>query len=195
MAATRITTQDIKDAAVTTAKILDDNVTFAKLHVSASGALVDGGSGATAVNVDGSTIEIATNALRVKADGIGKDQLGILTTKGDLLAWSTEPVRLPVGTDGFALISDAASTPGVKWSAVLSGTQVFSEVPTGTVNGVNAAFVFASTPNAGTLRVYKNGIRQKAGSGNDYQLATATVTFETGNLPQTGDILLGDYIH
>jgi hypothetical protein len=41
----------------------------------------------------------------------------VLTTKGDMLARSaTVPARLAVGTDGFPLISDAASALGVKWA-------------------------------------------------------------------------------
>ncbi len=72
-------------------------------------------------------------------------------------------------------------------------TVVFGEIPTGTVDGANAAFVFAHTPAAGTLRVYRNGLRMSAGATMDYTLATATVTFVAGNLPQTGDLIQGDY--
>jgi hypothetical protein len=54
-------------------------------------------------------------------------------------------------------------------------------------------FVLAHTPSAGTLRVYQNGIRRQAGATNDYTLATATITFVAGSIPQTGDILLADY--
>ncbi len=77
---------------------------------------------------------------------------------------------------------------------LLTGTFVYSEVPAGDLDGVDATYVLAHTPVAGTLRLYKNGIRQNAGSGNDYVLATATCTFEAGNLPQTGDVVLADYI-
>jgi hypothetical protein len=157
MAATRITTQDIKDAAVTTAKILDANVTFAKLALAASEpGIIDSGSGLSKVKVNYSNF-VAT------------------------------------GSDGQVLAKDSGEASGLKWVPTTTGTAVFSEVPSGTVDGVNAAFTLANTPAANTLRVYKNGIRQKAGSGNDYQLATATITFEAGNLPQTGDVLLADY--
>lgn len=76
---------------------------------------------------------------------------------------------------------------------MLTGTMVFSEVPAGDLDGSDATYILAHTPVAGTLRLYKNGIRQNAGSGNDYVLATATCTFEAGNLPQTGDVVLADY--
>lgn len=46
--------------------------------------------------------------------------LSPLTTKGDLLGFSTVNARLAIGTDGFALIADAASTLGFKWAAILS---------------------------------------------------------------------------
>lgn len=75
------------------------------------------------------------------------------------------------------------------------GTAVWSESPSGTINGSNTDFTIAHTPASGTLRVYKNGIRQHSGAGNDYTLATATITFLTGNLPQTGDTLLADYLY
>lgn len=152
MAATRIKTQDIADAAITTAKINDHAVTGIKL--------------------------------------------GILTTKGDLLAFSTVADRLPVGSNGTALLADSTQATGLAWGAAGLQTTNFvhGEVPTGSVDGVNAAFTLANTPTAGTLRVFKNGIRQKIGAGNDYTLAAAVVTFEAGNLPQTGDVLLCDYM-
>lgn len=43
----------------------------------------------------------------------------LVTTKGDVIAAtaSATPARLGVGADGTILMADAASTPGVKWSA------------------------------------------------------------------------------
>ena len=40
-----------------------------------------------------------------------------LTTKGDLLTFSTVLARLGVGSDGQVLTADSASTPGIKWAA------------------------------------------------------------------------------
>jgi len=40
-----------------------------------------------------------------------------LTTKGDLLAFSTLNVRFAVGTDGHVLTVDSTQTAGVKWAA------------------------------------------------------------------------------
>lgn len=81
---------------------------------------------------------------------------------------------------------------GTAW-AVLGHTHVYSEIPSGTINGSNAAFTVATTPASGSLRLYKNGLRQRSGSGNDYTLSGATITYESGNVPQTGDSHVADY--
>lgn len=79
------------------------------------------------------------------------------------------------------------------WRTVATHTHVVSETPSGTINGSNAAFTIAATPATGTLRLYKNGLRQRAGAGNDYTLSGSTITYEAGNVPQTGDSHVADY--
>lgn len=41
-----------------------------------------------------------------------------LTTKGDLMGYTTVPVRIPVGTDTHVLTADSGQGAGVKWAAV-----------------------------------------------------------------------------
>lgn len=141
MAATRVTTQDIKDAAVTGAK------------------------------------------------------LSVLSAKGDIAVFGTAHTRLPVGADGAVLVADSAEATGLKWAAGgLAATNfVVSETPAGSIDGSNAAFTLTDPPVAGTLQLFKNGIRQNPGATNDYTIATNTITFLAGNIPQTGDVLLCDY--
>lgn len=43
----------------------------------------------------------------------------IATTKGDLLSYSTEIIRLGIGSDGQLLIPDTPSTPGIKWGNLI----------------------------------------------------------------------------
>ena len=76
---------------------------------------------------------------------------------------------------------------------MLSGTIVVNEIPVGDLDGVDTTYVLANTPTAGSLSVYKNGMKQNPGAGLDYTLAVATITFLSGNVPQTGDIVLADY--
>ena len=46
---------------------------------------------------------------------------GIVTTKGDLLGYSTVPVRVPVGTNTFVLTANSAVAAGVEWQAPSGG--------------------------------------------------------------------------
>jgi len=73
-------------------------------------------------------------------------------------------------------------------------SHVFGEVPSGVVGGGNAVFGLVDVPALNSLMLFKNGMLQRAGAGNDYTLATATITFLAGNIPQTGDVLLAAYI-
>jgi hypothetical protein len=45
-----------------------------------------------------------------------------LTTKGDIMAFSTVSTRLPVGTNNHVLTADSAEATGVKWAAAGGGT-------------------------------------------------------------------------
>jgi hypothetical protein len=45
-----------------------------------------------------------------------------LTTKGDILGFSTVVARVPVGTNGDVLTADSAQTLGIKWAAPTTGT-------------------------------------------------------------------------
>jgi len=67
-----------------------------------------------------------------------------------------------------------------------------SEVPTGTVNGLNNVFTLAYTPNPTTSVILTvNGLVMK--QGNDYTLSGTTVLFATASIPQTGDLVLAWY--
>ena len=45
-------------------------------------------------------------------------KLGILTTKGDLISYSTLPARVGVGANSKVLMADSTATPGVAWTAL-----------------------------------------------------------------------------
>jgi hypothetical protein len=75
-----------------------------------------------------------------------------------------------------------------------TGAVVFhdAEVPSGTVNGVNAVFTLQTAPSpAQSLLLAVNGVIQKPGV--DFTLNSGTVTFLTGAIPNTGDSLLSWY--
>lgn len=67
------------------------------------------------------------------------------TTKGDLIGFTTVPVRIPVGTDTYNLVSDSTQASGVKWAPPSGGgiTEFFSaylSAPTGNVTGDNTLY-------------------------------------------------------
>lgn len=132
--------------AVTTVKILDANVTLAKIaNASANSKLL--GSGAS----------------------------------GSGASYS----ELTVGT--------GLSITGTTLNAAAALSFAIGETPSGTINGTNPTFTLANIPTSGSVALYANGIRLKSGAGNDYTISSDTITFLTGAIPVTGDVLQADY--
>lgn len=63
----------------------------------------------------------------------------------------------------------------------------------GSIDGSNPSFTLPQIPAAGTLKVFKNGLLQKPGASYDYTLSAATITFNAGNIPQSGDNIMVFY--
>lgn len=113
---------------------------------------------------------------------LGATNMGIVTTKGDLLAYSTTPARHAVGTNEYVLVSDSTQTTGLRWtprrrfigaliadSAVLlgstGGNQNFNKVVTIPANLLTAGAVIqidyriivaTKATGPGTLTVFVN---------------------------------------
>lgn len=111
--------------------------------------------------------------------GVGDDK----ADKKDLKALEEELERLKEmrtrfgGGGGFSKIH-------------LESKFIDDETPTGTVNGVNAAFTLANIPNPpASVKVFVNGARMRI--TEDYTLSVKTITF--GTAPPTGSIILIDY--
>ena len=115
-----------------------------------------------------------------------------------------------VDADKIAIIDTEASNvlKTLSWAYVKSilktyfdslynakNTYVVRESPSGTKNGSNTDFTLAHTPTSGTEMVFKNGILQNAGAGNDYTISTNTITFLTGAIPVATDVLLVTYTY
>jgi hypothetical protein len=71
---------------------------------------------------------------------------------------------------------------------------VDGETPSGTINGSNVTFTLANTPVAGSEHVHVNGIRMRAGGGNDYTISGATITFAVAPVSSpASDTITVDY--
>lgn len=73
----------------------------------------------------------------------------------------------------------------------LATNLVWNEVPSGSIDGINAAFTTLHIPTG--LSVFLNGLKQTAGAGNDYTLSGQTITFNADCIPQTGDVIEVNY--
>lgn len=133
------------------------------------------------------TVLAADSTLTVSASGV---QLAALSP-AYILVGNGSSVATGVALSGDATITNAGVLTVAATVAKYSGF-VWSETPSGSVNGSNTSFVLANTPQAGTVRVHQNGLRLFAGAGNDYTISGGTITFITA--PATGDTLLVDYV-
>lgn len=96
--------------------------------------------------------------------------------------------------DPASFIVDTSTNPPTLRAIIPSSplpTFITGETPSGTVDGTNSSFGLAATPLAGSLILYRNGIRQQL--GGDYTLVGSTINFLTASIPQSSDILLADY--
>lgn len=100
-----------------------------------------------------------------------------------------------VGAPDDCVHVDGSSGPcggGATISQYLAGSFVDGEIPTGSIDGSNSAFTLSQAPNpVSGLLLYRNGLLQKRTL--DYNIAGSTITFESGAIPQSGDVLLASY--
>ena len=77
-------------------------------------------------------------------------------------------------------------------NATIAVAFIDGETPSGATNSVNAIFNLSQAPTpAGSLELYRNGLVQT--SGVDYTVSGSRITFATGNIPVTGDLLQAYY--
>lgn len=93
-------------------------------------------------------------------------------------------------TNGAGTIQIAVNSVDV----IVAANYVVRENPTGAVDGTNATFTLAAAPLAGKEMVFVNGVLQNSGTGNDYTISGAIITFLSGAIPQTGDIVRVTYL-
>lgn len=138
----------------------------------------------------GTNTALATTDNILAAFGKLQAQLNNKQASGSYLTSETDPV--------VKAVNGLVKSNGATISSAIAGTDyvvptsfVDSETPSGLVNGSNTSFTLSNTPISGSVKLFKNGVRLRAGAGNDYTISGSTITMLTA--PQTGDILVADY--
>lgn len=144
----------------------------------------------------GDGLQGISNHIAVKAADatLSVDSAGVKLaplTSAYILVGNGSNVATPVAVSGDATMSNTGAL-SVASTVAKYANFVFGEVPSGAVNGANAAFTLASAPQSGTVCVFLNGVRQNVGAGNDYTISGQTITFN--GAPSTGDTILVDYV-
>ncbi|HYO82018.1 MAG TPA: hypothetical protein VES20_11485 [Bryobacteraceae bacterium] len=95
-----------------------------------------------------------------------------------------------IGDPSNCVRVDGTATPCGTGGSVV--TFIDNEVPAGSLNGSNGVFTLTTAPApASSLALYRNGLLQRVGV--NYEIAGSTITFTTGNIPGSGDVLLSSY--
>ena len=149
-----------------------------------TGGLSFDGSGNTQIALNGATLNVSASGLKI-SDG----------TAGSILMAAAGGAATYTPVTGDVTISSTGVT-----AVLATGATGFSKIgkfktsttPSGTINGVNAAFTLGSTPVVGTEEIYLNGQRMFPGAGNDYTISGTAVTMLV--VPITGDRLTSDYL-
>lgn len=169
---------------------------LAKLADVATGsALISGGVG---VAPSWGKIGLTTHVSGILPIANGGTNLSTAPANGQLLIGNGTAYTLATLTAGTGLTVTNASgsiTLAVNTTLITQKSDVIvREVPTGTINGTNATFVLANTPVSGKEEVYVNGVLMNVGATNDYTISGTTITFNSGAIPQTNDVVLVTYI-
>lgn len=102
-----------------------------------------------------------------------------------------DTIWLSTADTGGTLNTTAITWVQIQTTGLVNANFVDKEVPTGAINGSNVTYTLANTPTAGSEHVYLNGVLQESGSGNDYTISSATITYLTA--PLTGEKIRCSY--
>lgn len=149
------------------------------------GDLIYGGASGTGTRLANGTAGylLQSNGTTLAPTWVAAPTTSPLTTKGDLYGYTSTNARVPIGTDGYVLTADAASTPGLKWAAPLGATATV-DVFSGT--GSQTAFTLSIAPvSVNNTEVYISGVYQQKAT---YSVSSTTLTFTTAPPSGTSNI-------
>ncbi|MBZ5607421.1 MAG: hypothetical protein LAP38_04120 [Acidobacteriia bacterium] len=154
----------------------------------APGSVTGSAPPSSSISVQISDVTGLQNALNVRpvaGTGFTVSRAAVINSNGSIDG-ATGNLSDCLHVDGT---SGACGTGGSGTSPV---TFVDGEVPSGTLDGSNAAFTLSSAPNPpASLEIFRNGLLLRP--GGDYSLSSNALTFLAGAAPQPGDALLASY--
>lgn len=144
-------------------------------------------SGTLAVSLSGTALPIANGGTAGTTANAAFNNLSPLTTKGDLISFSTVNARLAVGTDGQVLTADSGQTLGVKWATPTTGTVTSVAMTVPTFLSVSGSPVTSS----GTLAVTLSGTALPIANGGTGQTTASAAFNALSPMTTLGDVIIG----
>ena len=124
----------------------------------------------------------------------GKDAILALELFAEFLKESSLEIKNIQGLDEkLEELKFIAQTKKLGSSYGRIATRYISEAPVGTPNGSLKTFTLSTIAAPNSLRLFRNGQHQRPGSSNEYTLVDRTITFNSTDKPQTGDLLWAEY--
>ncbi len=132
----------------------------------------------------GITLDTRTDSAGINLIANGGGGAGNVRVSGDVVPWisgnfSLGASDIPFGDLYVQTINGVVATSGI-----------FNEIPSGSINGINATFTLAFSPLFNSQRVFRAGLRMTP-DGVDYLMTGTTITFLTP--PSSGDNIVVDY--
>lgn len=150
-----------------------------KLNTSVAGSGLSGGSGSPlSVNVDGTTLEINSDTLRIKAAGVTGTHLaasvagaGLSGGAGSALSVNVDAASLEIVTDTLQIKDSGVTTAKINNAAVDSDKLSASVAGAGLSGGAGSAL--AVNVDTTTIEINSDTLRVKAAGITEVQLATS----------------------
>jgi hypothetical protein len=125
--------------------------------------------------------------------------VSVITGGSDVFNASGGLTSTSIASQDEVLVWQYAASPGI-WYLISGGSsgggggggssQVFGEVPSGTLNGINTTFTTSQNFVSGTTSVFRNGLREQLSVG--YTESSPHIVFSAA--PLSSDVITVDYV-
>jgi hypothetical protein len=177
------------------------NTSLSALQTTVNGLGSGGGSTLTSLTNSVNALTTSVNGLTTSTSTNTSNIAALTTTVNNLSAASVSnnsnvsALSTTVGNLNNTVASLSATVSSIQTGGTpvtVNMAFIDGETPSGVTNGSNAIFALSQSPTpAGSLELYRNGLVQT--TGVDYIISGSTVTFLSGNIPASGDVIQAYY--